>query len=77
MSPPPATSQHRAAPPDGGEHDAAPERGPGRQRHDPLPAGRRQGQSGGRRGEEREHRRRLHGGEGVSGGEREEPAVGR
>ena len=77
MSSPPATSQHRPAPPAGGEHHAAARGGPGPQRPGPLPAGRHQGRTRRRRGEEREHGRRLHGGEGVPGGEREEPTVGR
>lgn len=77
MSPLKATSQHRPAPPAGGEHHAAARGGPGPQCQGSLPAGRHQGRTRRCRGEEREHGRRLHGGEGVSGGKREEPTVGR
>lgn len=75
--PSPATSQHRPAPPAGGKHHAAARGSTGPQRQGSIPARRHQGRTHWRRGEEREHGRRLHGGEGVSGGEREEPPVGR
>lgn len=73
----PATSQHRPAPPAGGKHHQAARGGPGAQRQGPLPLGRHKGRTGRRRGEKREHGWRLHGGEGVPGGEREEPPFGR
>lgn len=72
-----ATSQHRPAPPAGGKHHEAARGGPGPQRQGPLPLGRHKRRTGRRRGEKREHGWRLHGGEGVPGGEREEPPFGR
>lgn len=72
-----ATPQYCPAPPAGGKHHEAAWGGPRRQRPGPLPLGRRKGRAGRCRGEKREHGWRLHGGEGVPGGEREEPPFGR
>lgn len=73
-----ATSQHRPAPLAWGKYHPAARGGPRPQLQGSLPPGRHQRRgSRRRRGKEWEHSRGLDGGEGVFGGKREEPPIGR